>query len=349
MQFRLASAFVAIVFLMSAAPAISGAPPATGFIFGDFDGDGDSDLVFKDPIGGGVDFWELENRAFVRRSGFLGGTDFKIVTVGKLNADDVDDLVIYNPTNGQVAVWYLTQNPTTLGVEILGFKVLIFNAGPNAPAGSGDWNADGNLDLVLFDPATRNLSISLLDADNVLISTTFVGQIGGLADPTGSLLVTGNFDNDSIPDIAQSLSGATQVGFWKMGGTDGTTIQRGSGFNLAGGTALIASAADMDGNGTDDFMSHATVSGENRAFFVSNAEGFLGVLSGNQFTGINTATLPYSFGEFTSGGGGANPDLLLQDPVNQNVAVWELTVGVLGATGFVGTPGAGYVLALLGE
>jgi len=96
-------------------------------------------------------------------------------------------------------------------------------------------------------------------------------------------------------------------------------------------------------------MSHASVSGENRAFFVSNADGFLGVLSGNQFTGINTETLPYSFGEFTSGGGDANPDLLLQDPVNQNVAVWELEVGVLNTTSFVGTPGSGYDLVLLGE
>ena len=43
------------------------------------------------------------------------------------------------------------------------------------------------------------------------------------------------------------------------------------------------------------------------------------------------------------------PDLLLRDPSNQNIAAWELLVAVLQSTSFVGTPGTGYLLALLGQ
>jgi len=347
MSFRFAPAIVGLLFLLHAAPAISGPASAPGAVLGDLNGDGETDIVYKDVAGGGVDIWTLTNGAFVRRSGFMGGTAFKLKTIGKFDADNNADLVIYNPTTGQVGIWFMQQVGTN--IQIKNFKVVIPNAGPNAPAGTGDWNQDGNLDLLLFDPATRNLSIALLDANNVLIAVRFVGKVGGIADPTGALLVPGNFDNDTVPDIALSLQNGTQVGFWKMGGADGTTIQRGAGFNLATGVTLIPSVADMDGNGTDDFMSFTAGTGVDRAFFVSSTPGFLGVLSGNQFTGTSLATQPFAFGQFTSGGTDTNPDLLLQDPTNRNVATWQLMTGALLSTTFVGTPAAAFKIALLGE
>jgi uncharacterized repeat protein (TIGR01451 family) len=158
---------------------------------GDFNGDGNADIIFQHDNGQAA-MWLMDanaNATFVGAVGpFNPGADWQIKGVGDFNGDGKDDLV-WQHTNGQAAMWLMDGTDTTF-VGAVG----PFNPGANWQIkGTGDFNDDGK-DDILWQETGGLVAEWHMDGTQ----TTFVGAVG-MSQP-GSPLFTGEFNNGNELD-----------------------------------------------------------------------------------------------------------------------------------------------------
>jgi hypothetical protein len=93
------------------------------------------------------------------------GTVWKPVGTGDFNGDGKSDLLLFNPTNGNVAVWEMN-GPTVVVDGGIG------NAGVGmTPIGTGDYNGDGKSDI-LFQKSDGTPMIWTMNGTTVTATTT---------------------------------------------------------------------------------------------------------------------------------------------------------------------------------
>src|SRR5439155_845860 len=121
------------------------------------------------------------------------------------NLDTHPDLVLYNSTTRQTAVWFLNNN------SFIGSMY-----GPTLPsgwtvAGVGDFNRDGRADYALFNATTRQSAIWYLD------ETTFIGSAFGPTIASGYVLSgVADFDLNGAPDFLLFNPTTRQTAIWYL-------------------------------------------------------------------------------------------------------------------------------------
>jgi hypothetical protein len=220
--------------------------------FGDFNGDGKQDVVYRANAAGPdgkntIGIWLMEGVnpggtiqvGSIAATGKLAGIKNVNATVGgsanNPGADRYDDFVWFDSATGQASTWLMEgtpYNPTT--GSTVNIK-LAANLGSPLPggffaAGLADVTGDGNADILFRNEAGANLSVFALEGANVkasqVVSTVQGPQwyIAGLAD----------FNNDGAVDILwrnRNQNPAIDpvydaVTVWTMGGgVNGTGIK----------------------------------------------------------------------------------------------------------------------------
>lgn len=145
----------------------------------DLNGDGQLDLVVLNPFSRLLWVYLLHGAMLAGNAHInLNGVS-KVLPAGwnvaaalDCNGDGKPDLVLYNPTTGQTAVWYLN------GAAYIGET-----SGPTIPAGwtlagVADFNGDGQPDYLLFQAATRNTRIWTLHGMTLFSASTIVDGAG---------------------------------------------------------------------------------------------------------------------------------------------------------------------------
>jgi len=89
-----------------------------------------------------------------------------VVGVADFNRDGHRDYLLFNSSNHQTAIWYLSGRTLVGGAY-----------GPIIPSGwalvaTADFNSDGRPDYLLYNPATRQTAIWYLN-NNVYVSSAF--------------------------------------------------------------------------------------------------------------------------------------------------------------------------------
>jgi hypothetical protein len=131
-------------------------------VAGDFNADGRPDLIWRNASTGRVIVWYMNG---ITRTGSAtvwgatnpGESDWVPMASGDFNADGRPDLVWRNSSTGRVIVWYVNGVTRTGGAELWAAT----NAGESAwvPMAAGDFNADGQIDLVWRNSSTGRVII----------------------------------------------------------------------------------------------------------------------------------------------------------------------------------------------
>ncbi|MFP5374248.1 MAG: FG-GAP repeat domain-containing protein [Gammaproteobacteria bacterium] len=264
--------------------SIAGFSPAFGWpegatelrVLGDFNGDGRVDLVWDEGslwIGtpGGFESY--------RPSGLLPAGGWKHIGAGDIDGDGRDDLVLVNARSSHVAYW-LMDGPVIRAKSIAfaapaGFRLATF----------GDYNGDGNLDLVWAD-SDRYVRMWLGDGfgfNDVEIKLARSPSTGTyryshgfrIVESTRQRHVRGDMRGDGRSDLILVNEAFGHWHYWTMRGALASPIHHRV-FDMPGGRYVTT--GDFDGDGRTEVV------------WVSDSDGTMRMTFIDDVGGVNTRT-----------------------------------------------------------
>ncbi len=221
----------------------------------DVSGGGTSDILFRDPNGGGVGAFIMNNGQPTWTA--LGWADpsLQLVGIGDFNADGTADLAFRDLTGGELGMLAMhTGQPawTDIGWADPALRVI----------GTGDFNGDGTADILFRDPTSGNLGDFLMH--NGVPSWTSIGW----ADPSWQSVGTGDFNGDGTADILFRDPTSGNLSMFSMTANQPTWTDIG----WADPALRIVGVGDFNGDGTDDILFRDPTSGNLGDFLMSNGQ-----------------------------------------------------------------------------
>ena len=201
----------------------------------DFNGDGKSDIVWRNIATGRTTIWYLDgvtwNGGFADVEPTLSDPNWSIVGVADFNGDNHPDLLWRNTSTGRTTIWYMDGPAWNGGYA----DVLPTLNDPNwSIVGIADFNKDGNPDLLWRDASTGRTTIWYMTGPTW--NGGFADVLPTLNDPNWSIVGLADFNGDSNPDL-----------LWRDASTGRTTIWYMSGPTWNGGYAdVLPTLSDPD-------------------------------------------------------------------------------------------------------
>ena len=190
---------------------------------GDFNGDGNPDVVWQDPASGAVQIWYLGGSGGVTLLGAANITTenpWKVVSVADFNGDGHPDLLWQDPISGWAQIWYLggAQGTTLLGAANLTLK------NPWHIVGTADFNNDGYVDVLWQDPESGTVQLWYMTGSQAgAQGTQLLSAVNLTGAMTTKVVAVADFNGDGHPDVIfqDPETGAATVYFYT--GAEGTT------------------------------------------------------------------------------------------------------------------------------
>jgi uncharacterized repeat protein (TIGR02059 family) len=198
---------------------------------GDFNGDGKTDLLWRDMASGLLTIWHIDGEKVIERLPITlrfepgdpslengpqasGSLEWELQGLGDFNHDAKADILWRNPNNGRLMIWHMD------GAEALSGKAL------NDPAwqgwrikGLGDFNASLDLDLLWRNQQDGQLRIWLMERGGLKENAV---PIGGEPLPDWRLKGLGDLDGDCMTDLLWLDRATGAVHIWLMDGLNVT-------------------------------------------------------------------------------------------------------------------------------
>src|SRR4249919_667262 len=211
----------------------------------DYDGDGRSDILWRNVSTGANAYWRGANSTQVQNLVGVTNLAWKLVAEGDFDGDGNDDIVWRNMSTGDNTIWRSGNNATQIAM-------LRVSAQTWQIVGAGDFDKDGKDDLLWRNSTTgQNQIWRSANAATVTAVATVPDQrwkVAGVAD----------FDGDGKADILWRNTATGQDQIWKSGLS--TTLQPVSGVtNVAW---KVAGVGDFNGDGKADVFWRNTSTGE---------------------------------------------------------------------------------------
>lgn len=264
---------------------------------GDFNGDGRSDVLWREGASGRNQIWLSANAATQQAMTGVPVASWEIVGTGDFNADGRADAVWRDSATGRNQIWLSGNSGTLLAVTTVPVRSWEI-------VGTGDFNGDGRSDLLWRDSATGRNQIWLSGSSGtpqaVASITTLSWKVAGV----------GDFNADGRSDILwrDSASGMNEI--WLAG--NASTRQAVT--SVAAQSWKVVGIGDFNSDGRSDIVWRDSDSGRNSIW-----------LSGQSSTQQSMATVTSSawrivqVGDFNADG---RSDLVWRNSANGSNVVW---------------------------
>ena len=232
----------------------------------DFNHDGKTDLVLRNPGTRQTAIWYLNNNVYL--GGAFGPTlpaGWSLIDIGDFNRDGRPDYSLFNAGTRHTAIWYLNNNAYLSGLY-----------GPTLPAGwslvgAGDFNRDGKPDDLLFNASTRHTAIWYLNNNAYL-----AGRSGPTLPAGWTVVGVADFNRDSRPDYLLFNAGTRHTAIWYL--NNNAYLAGLSGPTLPAGWTVVG-VADFNRDNRPDYLLF-NASTRHTAIWYLNNNAYLAGLSG---------------------------------------------------------------------
>jgi hypothetical protein len=217
---------------------------------GDFDGDGKSDILWRNQANGNNSIWSMDGTTILPGSGAIpprANSNWTVVGTGDFDGDGKADILWRHQVKGKNSLWLMD------GTTILpGSGAILAVANTNwTVVGTGDFDGGGKADILWRHQVKGKNSLWLMDATTILPGS---GAIQAVGNTNWTVVGTDDCDGDGKSDILWRHQVTGNNSLWLM---DATTILPGSGA-IPGVGAPCAEAycepsdPDSDGDGVPD-------------------------------------------------------------------------------------------------
>jgi hypothetical protein len=210
----------------------------------DFNGDGRSDVLWRNDNGSLSDWLAAGNGAFGAGAGTNVPLDWKVAGTGDFNGDGRED-ILWRNDSGQVNNWLGQPNG---GWTDNGANASSFVSADWHIVGTADFNGDGRTDILW-----RN--------DSGLLSDWLATASGGFGAGTGTnvpvewkVASTGDFNADGYDDILWRNTTTGQVNDWLGTPSGGWTDNGANASSFVGNDWHIVGTGDFNGDGLSDIL-----------------------------------------------------------------------------------------------
>ncbi|WP_081420239.1 FG-GAP-like repeat-containing protein [Pseudoxanthomonas sp. Root630] len=218
---------------------------AFGKVPNDFDGDGRSDVYWRNASTGNNDLWTMNGLAIASSSFVYSepSAAWKVIGTGFFNSDAKADVLWRNTSTGQVYIQHM-DGKTVLATS--GYSRTVADQNWKVVA-LGDFNNDGVTDLYWRNTVDGSHDLWLMGA----LNPVQMQRVYNEPNLAWNVIGTGDFNGDSLADI-----------IWRNTSTGENYIQFMSGANILAGTGFtrreanqawkIVAIRDFDGDGKSD-------------------------------------------------------------------------------------------------
>jgi hypothetical protein len=202
---------------------------------GDFDGDGSSDVFWRDSASGANGIW---NRALYPRDvTTVTSQDWQVVGAGDFDGDDRSDLLWRNTANGSNGIWKSGDSTTQQAVASMSdqrWKV----------AAVGDFDGDRKSDILWRHSTTGSNAIWRSGRVESLLAVTPVSDL------RWTVVGVGDFNGDGKDDVVWRHTGTGTNGIWLSANSAVQQAVTG----VTNQAWIVAAVGDYDGDGRADLM-----------------------------------------------------------------------------------------------
>lgn len=212
---------------------------------GDFDGDGNADVLWFSPTLSELAVWLMSGTdASVFGAGLTATAGWVPIGAGDFDGDGKSDVLWHNATTDQINVWLMD------GVNVLDHGAVLQGAIGLGwkPVGAADFDADGKADVLWHNATLSQAAVWLMDGGAIKDN-----GLGIPATPGWNAVAAADFDGDGKADILWHDPTNDQINVWLM---DGLTVVD-NGIVLQGSVGLgwvPVAASDFDGDGKADVL-----------------------------------------------------------------------------------------------
>ncbi|HLX81851.1 MAG TPA: FG-GAP-like repeat-containing protein [Burkholderiales bacterium] len=307
------------------------AAPVKRAVADDFNGDGMSDILWRDSLTGQDAIWFM-NGGVLSSGPFIttvSDLNWQIAGTGDFNGDGMADILWRNKSTGQNQVWLMNGGTITAGLNITTMSNSAWTV-----AGIGDFDGDGKSDILWRNNSSGQNQIWFMNGATVVNSP----NISKLSDLNWIVAAVGDFDGNGKSDILWRNKSTGQNQVWFMNGAtqvSGPSINAVTDLNWS-----VVGAGDFDGDGKSDVLWRNKVTGENAIFFMNGAT----VLSTTFITQVSDLNWAIAgVGDFNGDG---KSDILWRNASTSQEGIFFMNAGTVTSTVYLSNVPTEWSIAL---
>jgi hypothetical protein len=266
---------------------------------GDFDGNGRSDLIWRNESTGQTSIWLMNGTTFSSGAVVMNNVAWRPALLGDFNGDGKSDIVWRNDTTGESSVWLMS------GTQIIGSGGLVSDPAWR-PTHAADLDGNGSQDIVWYNAVTGRTSLWLMSGKTMAAGGAFAFDGG-----TGWVVThVADVDGDGKADLIarNETSGATAI--WRM---NGLATVGGAGV-MADAAWRVTHTADFNGDGKADLVWRNQTTGATAVWLMNGT----GITAGaTLMTSMDWAVL--QVGDFDGDG---RSDLVWRNRTTGQTSMW---------------------------